>query len=122
MKRLEARASGGGHPAAKAAAEVPSAGVNHAAARAADVRSRVRRSRPVTLGALFLAIVAVLALAANFLASDLPYLCKVHGRVHVLPNLFTPSALAGEGGRDKVIAAAAAGDGWAVSTPISFGP
>ncbi len=82
--------------------------------------AHMARSRLARLGALVIAAFACLALFADFLASDLPLLCRWHGEVHVLPNVTHPAALAGldvgalrrDGGPDD----------WLVPPMVSFGP
>ncbi len=66
------------------------------------------------LGAL-----VMVALLAELLASDFPIVCKIHGRVYVLPCVTQPAALAGLP-RD-VRMGRGAGD-WAVGPVVGFGP
>jgi peptide/nickel transport system permease protein len=55
--------------------------------------SRLKRDRLARAGGLLLAVLALVGLFADLLASDLPIACRWHGRLHVLPNIVRPSAL-----------------------------
>jgi peptide/nickel transport system permease protein len=57
--------------------------------------SQLARSRLARLGGLVLVVLALVALFADVLASDLPLLCRWHGAVYVLPNITHPAALTG---------------------------
>jgi peptide/nickel transport system permease protein len=54
----------------------------------------LRQNRVAFLGATALACLALVAIFADLLASDLPIACRLHGRTYVLPNLTRPPALA----------------------------
>ena len=57
--------------------------------------ARLAADRLARLGALVLACLALVAVFADLLASDLPLACRWHGVVYVLPNVARPSELAG---------------------------
>jgi peptide/nickel transport system permease protein len=56
--------------------------------------ARIAQNRLARVGGLLLVVLAVVALLADFLASDLPLACHWHGAVYVLPNVTHPAALA----------------------------
>jgi peptide/nickel transport system permease protein len=56
--------------------------------------ARLLRDRMAGTGALVLACLALVGVFADLLASDLPIACRWHGRVHLLPNITRPAALA----------------------------
>ena len=67
-----------------------------------------------------LTIVVLVAVGADFLASDLPIACHAHGHTYLLPNLTHPADLAGE---DCVRLRAHAGpDDWSLDPWVHFGP
>jgi peptide/nickel transport system permease protein len=68
-------------------------------------------------GFIVAVVLVVLAIFADFVASDLPILCKVHGAVYVLPNVARPSAL--ETMDRRVLAAEA---DWAIRPLVPHGP
>ncbi len=78
------------------------------------------RDRASRLGLVLVGLQLVIALGADLLASDLPLLARVHGRVHVLPCLLRPDALAGFD-RHSLEAALGPGD-FMISTPLGQGP
>jgi ABC-type dipeptide/oligopeptide/nickel transport system permease subunit len=53
------------------------------------------RSRAARFGALVLASLALVAIFADFLASDLPIACHWRGRTYLLPNVTHPATLTG---------------------------
>jgi peptide/nickel transport system permease protein len=82
--------------------------------------ARLRRRRFAFAGALFMACLALVAVFADVLASDLPIACKLHGTTYLLPNLTRPPVLASydcariEDESDE-------GD-WAIHPLVRFGP
>jgi peptide/nickel transport system permease protein len=56
---------------------------------------QLARSRLARLGGLVLAAIALVALFADVLASDLPLACRWHGTLYVLPDVTHPAALTG---------------------------
>ena len=82
--------------------------------------AQLGRSRLARAGALVLAMLAAIAVAANLLASDLPIACRWQGKVYLLPNVTRPATLAHidclriERGRAR-------GD-WVVEPLVPFGP
>jgi peptide/nickel transport system permease protein len=52
-------------------------------------------SRLARAGALVLALLTLVAIFADLLASDLPLACRFHGHIYVLPNVSEPPALSG---------------------------
>jgi peptide/nickel transport system permease protein len=79
------------------------------------VRNRLARS-----GALVLASLALVAIFADFLASNLPVACHWHGRLYLLPNVTHPAALA-ETDCDRMRADRVPGD-WFVLPLATHGP
>lgn len=57
--------------------------------------AQIARSRLARLGGIILAALAIVALSADLLASDLPIACRWHSTVYLLPNVTHPAALAG---------------------------
>jgi peptide/nickel transport system permease protein len=57
---------------------------------------QLSRSRLARLGALAIAALAMIAIFADLLASELPIACRWNGVAYVLPNVTHPAALAGE--------------------------
>jgi peptide/nickel transport system permease protein len=84
------------------------------------VRDRLVSSGTARAGACVLLLLAVTAIFAELLASDLPVLCRFHRTVYVLPNVLRPAALAGYDS-ESLAASQAPGD-WSVRTPVHFGP
>jgi peptide/nickel transport system permease protein len=88
------------------------------------MRRALRRfaSQPLNVaGFAFLAIVALLALCADLVASDKPIACRLDGRLYLLPCVARPAALADEDNFTIERAVAARG-GWTVLPPVPFGP
>ena len=69
------------------------------------------------VGLLVAALLMLLSIFADLVASDLPLLCKVHGTVFVLPNITRPAAL---DTMDRRTLAAEAD--WMVSPLVAHGP
>jgi peptide/nickel transport system permease protein len=57
--------------------------------------AQIARSRLARLGGIILAALAIVALSADLLASDLPIACRWHSTVYLLPSVTHPEALAG---------------------------
>jgi peptide/nickel transport system permease protein len=81
----------------------------------------VTRSRLIRFAWVALIAIALVAVFADFLASDLPIACHVHGRTFVFPNVTHPAALAGE---DCASLRKGEGPGdWTLNPPlVAFGP
>lgn len=62
----------------------------------------------------------LLALLADLLASDLPLLTRHHGKLTLLPCLFTPAGWEAQT-VDSLRSSAEPGD-WLIATPVGFGP
>ncbi len=77
-------------------------------------------ARASRLGLVLIALQVVVALGADLLASDLPLVARVGGRVHVAPCLVRPDALAGLD-REGVEASLGPAD-WMIATPVGHGP
>ncbi len=75
------------------------------------------KSRVARIGAFVLALLTLTAVFADFMASDLPIVCGLHGSVYVLPNVVHPKALAGYD-----CARIRADGGWEVPPLVAFGP
>lgn len=82
--------------------------------------AQLGKSRLARAGALVVACLALVAIFADVLASDLPILCRVHGVVYVGPNLTHPPALAGYDCA-RVAQERRPGD-WALYPLVRFGP
>ena len=78
------------------------------------------RGRASRLGLVLVALQLLVALCADVLASDLPLFARIEGRLHALPCLLRPDALAGLD-REGVEARLGPGD-WMIRTPIGHGP
>lgn len=82
--------------------------------------ARLGRDRLARAGALVLACLALVAVFADLLASDLPVACRWHGTVHLLPDVTHPASLEGldcarmEREREP-------GD-WMIRPLVAFGP
>lgn len=66
---------------------------------------------------LALGALALVAVAADLIASDLPLAVRVDGRLHLVPCLVRPAALAGDDQQSLARRAA-----WMLPTPIPYGP
>jgi peptide/nickel transport system permease protein len=69
------------------------------------------------LGAAFLVLVGLIALAADLIASDLPLYCRVAGHAYLMPCLTRPDALS-DTDQQLLVARGAT----LVGTPIPYGP
>lgn len=78
------------------------------------------RDRLARAGTLVLACMAMIAIFADLLASDLPLACRWHGAVHVLPAVTQPASLSGLD-VDAMRRGASPGD-WFVSPLVPHGP
>ncbi len=99
-------------------------GARHVAAPyVAEARSllgRLGADRFTRVGALVLACLATIAVLGDFLASDLPVVCRWRGTVYVLPNVARPAALAGV---DCATMRAQEGPSdWQIDPLVAFGP
>lgn len=81
---------------------------------------RLRKNRLAFAGSLALALLTLLAVFADVLASDLPLACHVRGHTFLLPNLTRPNALAAYDCQ-RVEDELGEGD-WAVFPLVRFGP
>jgi peptide/nickel transport system permease protein len=93
------------------------AGAQHAVASSLAV---LRRDRAVRLGVAALACIALVALLADLLASDLPILCRFHGQTYLLPDVTHPAALASYDNA-RLEEERAPGD-WFVRPLVPYGP
>jgi peptide/nickel transport system permease protein len=82
--------------------------------------ARLGRDRMARAGALVLACLALVAVFADFLASDRPVVCRWHGTLYVLPNVVHPAALEGVDHR-RMQGERTAGD-WALLPLVAHGP
>jgi peptide/nickel transport system permease protein len=82
--------------------------------------ARLGRDRLARAGALLLACLALVAVFADVLASDLPLACRWHGVVYVMPNVTHPAALAGVD-VSRMRREHVAGD-WALPPLVAHGP
>ena len=81
-----------------------------------QVLGRMRRSRLAMLGLMVIAVLLLVSVFADLLASDLPLLCKIRGTTYVLPAVTHPPALAG------VDNAHLGPDDWAILPLVPSGP
>jgi len=84
--------------------------------------ANVRQRKLGIAASAFLLALALVALLADVLASDLPLLCKIHGATHVLPAVARPAALAGYDNQRIAREIGDAGQGWAIYPLVRFGP
>jgi peptide/nickel transport system permease protein len=84
------------------------------------VLARLGSSRLGRVGALILACLALVAIFADLLASDLPVACRWRGSLYILPNVTRPAALAGMDCA-HMAETRAPGD-WVVAPLVPFGP
>ena len=82
--------------------------------------ARLGRDRLARAGALLLACLALVAVFADVLASDLPIACRWHGAVYVMPDVTHPAALAGVD-VSRMQRERAAGD-WMLPPLVEHGP
>jgi peptide/nickel transport system permease protein len=82
--------------------------------------AQLSRSRLARLGAVVLACLALVAVFADLLASELPVACRWDGVVYVLPNVTHPAALA-DRTCEKETKAPARGD-WTLAPLVARGP
>ena len=75
------------------------------------------RSRLGAAGTLVAAMLVLIAIFADMLASDLPSACKLHGHVVLFPNVTQPAELVALGGE-----AVGADAEWKVSPLVTHGP
>jgi peptide/nickel transport system permease protein len=80
----------------------------------------VKQPRVIRAARFVLATIALVALFADFLASDLPLACRVHGQLFLLPNVTHPAALE-EKDCARLQRDAAPGD-WSVDPFVPYGP
>ncbi len=83
------------------------------------------KGRPgARLSLRILAVLAVLALCAELVASPLPWIGRVDGQLYVLPDVFTPAALVGVSRADLERRASQPGGerDFAFGPPVHFGP
>jgi peptide/nickel transport system permease protein len=79
-------------------------------------------ARPTNAVALaFLLLVVLAALGADFLASDKPILCRLHGRLFVFPNVVDYAELA-DLDNQAIEAELARSGGFAILPPVPYGP
>lgn len=81
---------------------------------------QLKKSRLARTGALVLAVLTLVAVFADLAASDLPLACKIHGQLHVLPNVSHPAALARYD--NQRVSRELGADDWALYPPVRFGP
>jgi peptide/nickel transport system permease protein len=81
---------------------------------------RLAGDRLARAGTLLVAMLALLGIFADLLASDLPIACRWQGVVYLMPNLVHPPALAGIDGH-RMRADGLPGD-WAVLPLVAYGP
>ncbi len=90
------------------------------AVSASSVAPTAGRSTAPRLARIVLTFVVLVAVFADFLASDLPVACRVGGRLYLLPNVSHPTSLA-ETNCVHLRAEAGPGD-WTLEPLVHFGP
>jgi peptide/nickel transport system permease protein len=85
-----------------------------------NVLAALWRRRASRLGLILVALELVVALGADLLASELPLVARIAGRLHVAPCVLLPDALVGQD-RESLAAHLGPGD-WMLETPIGHGP
>jgi peptide/nickel transport system permease protein len=118
------RGSGRASIAGREALRKSLVGAGHVAAPyMAETRSLLARlgaDRLSRIGALVLACLAIVAVFGDFVASDLPVVCRWKGTVYVLPNVMHPATLAGVDS-EQMQARGAPGD-WSLEPLVAHGP
>jgi peptide/nickel transport system permease protein len=90
------------------------------APRLARSLGHLPRDRAARVGALALACLALVAIFADVLASDLPVACRFHGHVYLFPAIAHPAALVAY---DHARLAAERGPGdWFLEPMVPYGP
>src|SRR5262245_5621472 len=79
--------------------------------------TRLKRQPGARLGITLVLGIAVVALLADLLASDLPLACRLDGRLYWFPCVTRPAELAAFD--NQTLRAHA---GWAIAPPIPYGP
>jgi len=82
--------------------------------------ARLALSRLARAGGLVLACLALIAVFAELLASDLPIACRWHGAIYVLPNVVRPTALS-DLGYEQMVNEKGGGD-WMLTPLVAHGP
>jgi ABC-type dipeptide/oligopeptide/nickel transport system permease subunit len=77
-------------------------------------------SRRARVGALVLGCIALVAIFSDFLASDLPLLCRWNATTYVLPNIMRPAALS-QLSCARMRELGKGGD-WMIAPLVAFGP
>jgi peptide/nickel transport system permease protein len=113
LSRVSQRMRIAGAPEAKGAAPSSERGLGRPIWRSPRELSR----RVGFAGVLIAALLAMLAIFADLVASDLPILCKFQGTIYVLPNVTRPHALESEGS-----ARVARDADWLVPPLVAHGP
>ncbi|WP_394829900.1 ABC transporter permease [Pendulispora albinea] len=102
-------------PPSSAPVSLPEAGLRRAVLQ-------LGQSRFALGGAIVLACFTLLAIFADFLASDWPLVCHFDGHTYILPNVTHPAALADSASFRAARAEGKAGPGnWALDPPVPFG-
>jgi len=87
---------------------------------AAITWQQLRRRRLAMAGLWIIGLLVLMALLADFLASDLPIAARYQGRLYVFPNVTRPVSLLAED-NDTMRASLGSGD-WLIVPPIPWGP
>jgi len=87
---------------------------------AVSALSLLRQDRGARVGVVAIACIALIALFADVLASDLPVACRFHGVTYLFPDVTHPAALASYDNA-RIDAERAPGD-WAIHPLVAFGP
>ncbi len=82
--------------------------------------TNLQRNRAARIGAIALAFLAMVAVFADVLASDLPVACRFHGRTYLFPAVTHPAALTSYD-HARLEAERAPGD-WAIGPLVPHGP
>ena len=111
-------ASGGGAPPERKPAQKPRDSLRSPSARVDSAGAiGYLRSRLGAAGTLVAALLVMVAIFADLLASDFPIACKLHGQLWLFPNVTQPAELVALGGE-----AVDADAEWKVSPLVAHGP
>lgn len=113
---MSARVSEAREPGARGHA----AGGGHSPGYWRIVWRQLRRKPLAMAGLATVALLAVVAVGAGFLASDLPLWLRFHGRTYAFPNVARPAALL-EYDNQRLMKEFG-DDDWAIFPPVPFGP
>jgi peptide/nickel transport system permease protein len=71
--------------------------------------------------AIFVTVVCLIGIGADFFASEMPIACKIDNKTYIFPSLFKPAELADMDNQSIILKIKKEG-GWALVPPIPYGP